>query len=191
MAGWAFRDFPPEFSHVAYRLVWAQDLTPRASPPDARGITFFIQKPSSKKYDIPIPLWYPNFVWTMLAASYDDAGSVTFFIQKLAFRKVSHTDSHVTSRSKYQLRYQMRVMKNTLLISLPLVHFLCRNSTHDNANPDKRPPQWQSRTPGLAAWLCYQQPPAPGYLIAMGCLTRHTKDFIQRLKWATKIIHLI
>ena len=25
----------------------------------------------------------------------------------------------------------------------------------------------------------------------MGCLTRHTKDFIQRLKWATKIIHLI
>ena len=127
----------------------------------------------------------------MLAASYDDAGSVTFFIQKLAFRKVSHTDSHVTSRSKYQLRYHMRVMKNTLFTSLPLVHFLCRNSTHDNANPDKRPPPWQSRTPGLAAWLCYQQPPAPGYLIAMGCLTRHAKDFIQRLKRATKIIHLI
>jgi hypothetical protein len=35
-----------------------------------------------------------------------------------------------------------------------------------------------SRTPGLAAWLWYQQPPAPGYLIAMGWLTWHTKDFI-------------
>ena len=118
------------------------------------------------------------------------AGSF-FFIQKLAFRKVSYTDSHVTSQCKYQLRYQMRVMKNTLLMSLSLVHFLCRNSTHDNAYLEKRPPPWQSRTPGLVAWLCYQQPPAPGYLIAMGCLTRHTKDFIQRLKWATKIIHLI
>ncbi len=50
----------------------------------------------------------------------------------------------------------------------------------------KRPPPWQSRTPGLAAWLLYQQPPTPGYLITMGCLTRHMKDFIQRLKWATK-----
>ena len=85
----------------------------------------------------------------------------------------------------------MRVMKKTLFTLLPLVHFLHRNSTHDNANPKKRPPPWQSRTQGLAAWLWYQQPPAPGYLIAMGCLTRHTKDFIQRLKRATKIIHLI
>ncbi len=58
----------------------------------------------------------------MLAASF-------LFIQKLAFRKVSHTDSHVTSRSKYQLQYHMRVMKNSLFISLPLIHFLCRNST--------------------------------------------------------------
>jgi hypothetical protein len=41
---------------TTYRLVWAQDLTPRASGGDARGITFFIQKLSSKKYDIPIPL---------------------------------------------------------------------------------------------------------------------------------------
>jgi hypothetical protein len=33
------------------------------------------------------------------------------------------------------------------------VHFLRRNSTHDGANPKKRTPPWQSRTPGLAAWL--------------------------------------
>jgi len=85
----------------------------------------------------------------------------------------------------------MRVIKKTLFTSLLLVHFPGRNSTHDNANPENRPPPWQSRTPGLAAWLCYQQPPAPGYLIAMGCSMRHTKDFIQRLKRATKIIHLI
>jgi hypothetical protein len=84
-------------------------------------------------------LWYSNLVWTMLAASYDDAGSVIFFIQKLAFWKVSHTYSHVSSRCKYQIRYHMRVMKNTLLISLPLVHFLCRNSTHDNAVLKKDP----------------------------------------------------
>jgi len=109
---------------------------------------------------------------------------------KIFLPNKSNTDSHVTSRSKYQLRYHMRVMKNTLFISLLLVPFLHRNSTHDNANPENRPPPWQSRTPGLAAWLCYQQPPAPGYLIAMGCSTRHTKDFIQRLKRATKIIHL-
>ena len=44
---------------------------------------------------------------------------------------------------------------------------------------------------GSSGMAIYQQPPAPGYLIAMGCSTRHTKDFIQRLKWATKIIHLI
>ena len=72
-----------------------------------------------------------------------------------------------------------------------LVHFLRRNSTHEDTNPQKRPPPWQSRTPGLAAWLWYQQPPAPGYLIAMGCKTWHTKDFIQRLKPAKKIISLI
>ncbi len=74
---------------------------------------------------------------------------------------------------------------------VPIVHFLRRNSTHEAANPQKRPPPWQSRTPGLAAWLWYQQPPAPGYLIAMGCTTRHTKDFFQRLKPAKKIINLI
>ena len=55
----------------------------------------------------------------------------------------------------------------------------------------KRPPPWQSRTPGLAAWLWYQQPPAPGYLIAMGWLTWHTKDFIQILKPAKKMINLM
>ncbi len=47
------------------------------------------------------------------------------------------------------------------------------------------------KQPGLAAWLYYQQPPAPGYLITMGWMTRQMKDFIRRLKWATKIIHLI
>jgi hypothetical protein len=41
-------------------IVWAQDLTPPASPPDA--------------------------------------GSITFCIQKLAYRKISHTDSHSISR---------------------------------------------------------------------------------------------
>ena len=85
----------------------------------------------------------------------------------------------------------MRVMKKTLFTLLPLVHFLHRNSTHDNANPKKRPPPWQSQISGLTAWLWYQQPPAPGYLIAMGCTTWHSKYFIRRLKRATKIIHLI
>jgi hypothetical protein len=74
---------------------------------------------------------------------------------------------------------------------VPLVHFLRRNSTHEDANPQKRRPPWQSRTLGLAAWLWYQQPPAPGYLTAMGCTTRQTKDFIQRLKPAKEIINLI
>ena len=82
-------------------------------------------------------------------------------------------------------------MKKTLFTLLPLVHFLHRNSTHDNANPKKRPPPWQSQILGLTAWLWYQQPPAPGYLIAMGCTTWHSKYFIRRLKRATKIIHLI
>jgi hypothetical protein len=45
--------------------------------------------------------------------------------------------------------------------------------------------------PGLAAWLWYQQPPASGNLIAMGCLARHTKDFIQILQMVKKIIILI
>ena len=110
---------------------------------------------------------------------------------KIFLPNKSNTDSHVTSRSKYQLRYHMRVMKNTLFISLLLVPFLHRNSTHDNANPENRPPPWQSQTPGLAALLLYQQPPAPGYLIAMGWLTWHTKDFIQILKPAKKIINLM
>ncbi len=74
---------------------------------------------------------------------------------------------------------------------VPLVRFLCRNSTHKDTNPKKRPPPWQSRMPGLAAWLWYQMPPAPGYLIAMGCTTWHTKDFIQRLKTAKEITNLI
>jgi hypothetical protein len=110
---------------------------------------------------------------------------------KIFLPNESNTDSHLTSRSKYQLRYHMRVMKKSLFASLLLVHFLRRNSTHDNANPENRPPPWRSRMPGLVTWLCYQQPPAPGYLIAMGCSMRHTKDFILRLKRATKIIHLI
>jgi hypothetical protein len=33
----------------------------------------------------------------------------------------------------------------------------------------------------LAAWIWYQQPPAPGKLIAMGWSTRQTKDFFQKL----------
>ena len=61
----------------------------------------------------------------------------------------------------------------------------------DVMKSQKRPPPWQSRTPGLAAWLWYQQPPAPGYLIAMGWLTWHTKDFIQILKPAKKMINLM
>jgi hypothetical protein len=61
----------------------------------------------------------------------------------------------------------------------------------DVMKSQKRLPPWQSRTPGLAAWLWYQQPPAPGYLIAMGWLTWHTKDFIQILKPAKKIINLM
>ena len=85
----------------------------------------------------------------------------------------------------------MRVMKKTLFTLLPLVHFLHRNSTHDNANPKKRPPPWQSQISGLTAWLWYQQPPAPGYLIAMGWLTWHMKDFIQILKPAKKMINLM
>ncbi len=75
-------------------------------------------------------------------------------------------------------------MKKTLFILLPLVHFLRRNSTHDNANPKKWPPPWQSWTLGLAAWQWYKQ-------LVMGCTTWHMKDFIQRLKRATKIIFLI
>ena len=59
---------------------------------------FAYKNTPTNQYYIPIPMWYPDFVWTMLAALYDDAGSVIFCIQKLAFQKVSHTDSHVISR---------------------------------------------------------------------------------------------
>ncbi len=55
----------------------------------------------------------------------------------------------------------------------------------------KDPHHGQSRTSGLVAWLCYLETPPPTNLIAMGCSTRHTKDFIQIQKPAKKIINLI
>jgi len=60
-----------------------------------------------------------------------------------------------------------------------------RTEEYEGANPQKRPPPWQSLMPGLAAWLRYQQPPAPGNLITMGWLTWHTKDFFQILNSLT------
>ncbi len=53
----------------------------------------------------------------------------------------------------------------------------------------KYPHHGQSRTSSLVAWLCYLEPPPPTNLIAMGCSTRHTKDFIQIQKLAKKIIN--
>jgi hypothetical protein len=75
--------------------------------------------------------------------------------------------------------------------STKYVDFLRGNSIYEGANPQKRPPPWQSRTPGLAAWILWYQQPPPGNLIVMGWSTRHTKDFFQILKPAKKIINLI
>jgi hypothetical protein len=55
----------------------------------------------------------------------------------------------------------------------------------------KDPHHGQIRTSGLVAWLCYLEPPPPTNLIAMGCSTRLTKDFIQIQKLVKKIINLI
>jgi hypothetical protein len=81
-------------------------------------------------------------------------------------------------------------LQNTSDINNTYVDFLHGNSSsYEGANPQKRSPPWQSRTPDLAAWLLYQQPPVPSSRWVGRCGIRMIFfKYINRLK---KIINLI
>ena len=96
----------------------------------------------------------------------------------------SHPVSHLTENTKMPLIKKTPSLKRHSLTScvgiVVMMEPILRKKNHHG----------QSRTSGLVAWLCYLEPPPPTNLIAMGCSTRHTKDFIQIQKSAKKIINL-
>ena len=64
-------------------------------------------------------------------------------------------DDISSSMAVFESRAKMPNKKNSTISrqQVPLVDSLRRNSSHEESNPQKRSPPWQSRTPGLAAWL--------------------------------------